>query len=1157
MGRLASLLARREQDEGAPNWDSTEADPTAIVPHDHGPEADRLLHQALGRHTFLGEAALVVAWALFSVVIFHFLTVNRTLAWLFVFASAVMVAVILVFRRVAERRIRLGLHDAGVALRSIQSVTDPGLSFLPLDALLDELLARTGRVVGGDVATIFLVTADGASLTVRASYGLDARVTEGLEVLVGEGVVGEVASRAQAVILNDVAEATETAPLLRQRVASLVAAPLLVGGQVIGVVQVGTRVRHRFQERDLQLLQLVADRSAASIERARLDEAERRSRLGAEHARQHVAILARAGDVLATALESYDEAMVRLVDVVVPSFADWFAVDVVDEQGTLRRVADGADGRWANAHTRHPHPEGEVLVRRVLASGRPEVVIRTRRFGPPHGGEPAEPGGYTEMDPESDIESMVVVPVHLRGLSFGALSFVTGIGRRGYRLSDVETAAGLAERVAIAVERVLLWDESRQAEQAATRHAAQLRRLMEAALAVNAPLAEPQVLRVLSEHGRRVLDAEQAVVLVLAPGELLANSGGLVDGVEVSAPAGVPDSLAPVIQAASRLVAGANRPLRSTGGADDPAMSVEMATAGSRAVPWMAVPLVDSTGTRNRAIVVLGRERPFNAEDESVLVLLAQMATVALDNARLYQAVQGNEQRLQAVVESSPLAIAELDLSGAARWWNGAAGSLLGWGAPSNDAVSDRTLRIPAADEAAASALARLWDRTQHGEATVGVQLGALRDDELLQLSVSTAPLLDHNGSVTGILAVAEDVTERQRMLEQFQQAERLSAMARLAGGVAHDFNNLLTVILGCSEILLRQIDGGDPLVTEVEAIQRAGHRAAALTSQLLAIGHRQVGQPGVVDPDGVVRAMEPMLVRVIGEDVQLELVPPEPGGRILVDPAEIERAVLNLAINARDAMPKGGRLVIRTRVVGADLPTPQRIVALAVSDTGTGMDEETAEHCFEPFYTTKGLAKGTGLGLAAVHAMVTQAGGQVSLDTAPGRGTTITMWFPAVEEDEETDVGGVLEQDSSGGDELVLVVEDEDELRRLAVRELEERGYLVLAAANGVEAMAVAHSLQRPVDLLVTDVVMPEMNGVELAELLVELWPSLAVLFMSGHLDEGAMARHPLDPEADLLPKPFTPDQLGRRARHALDRAALNRKTRGPKPMRAEASGA
>ena len=192
--------------------------------------------------------------------------------------------------------------------------------------------------------------------------------------------------------------------------------------------------------------------------------------------------------------------MERLVEVVVPAFADFFAVDVVDDKGVLRRVADGAEGLWDTGLVRHPHPDGESLVRRVLANGRPEVVIRTRRQGPPHGGEPAAPGRYRETETDSEIESMLVVPVHLRGLSFGVLSFVTGVGRRGYRRSDLETAAGLAERVAIAIERVLLWGESRQAEQAATRHAAQLRRLMEAALAVNAPLAEPQVLRVLSEH---------------------------------------------------------------------------------------------------------------------------------------------------------------------------------------------------------------------------------------------------------------------------------------------------------------------------------------------------------------------------------------------------------------------------------------------------------------------------------------------------------------------------------------------------------------------------------------------------------------------------------------------------------------------------------
>jgi PAS domain S-box-containing protein len=1124
-------------------WEETPPTPSAIVPEQHSPEADRLLRQALGRHMLLGEAALVVAWVLLSAIVFHFLTAgntttaSKTLGWFFVGVGGVMVLVILLFRRVAERRIRNGLHDAGVALRSIQSVTDPGLSFLPLDALLDELLARSGRVVGGDVATIFLLSEGGRHLTVRAAYGLDGHLSDEAKVAVGEGVVGEVAERAQAVIVNDVATVSLATPELREQMASLVAAPLLVGGQVIGVVQVGTRRAHRFQARDLQLLQLVADRSAASIERARLDEAERRSRLGAEHARQHVALLAQAGDVLATALESYDDAMRDLIDVVVPSFADWFAVDVVDDKGMLRRVADGESGPWAGRSVRHPHPDGEALVRRVLAGGRPEVVIRTRREGEPHGGEPAAGGAYLETVPGSDIESMFVVPVHLRGLSFGALSFVTGAGRRGYRRSDLDTARGLAERVAIAVERVLLWGESREAEQAATRHAGQLRRLMEAALAVNAPLAEPQVLRVLSEHARRVLEADQAVIVV-PPDDAAPEGPVAVEAeLEVTAPSGMGDITA-LVHAASRLVARVNRPLRSSGDLpDDLEDAPGLPDLTSAARPWMAVPLAESTGPGRRAIVVLGRTRSFNAEDESVLVLLAQMATVALDNARLYQAVQGNEQRLQAVVESSPLAIAELDLEGVARWWNLAAGALLGW-----HTVDDVERRIPAADDAAAAALGRLWNRTRQGEATVGVQISARRDDEAVELSVSTAPLIDHEGSVTGILAVAEDVTERQRMLEQFQQAERLGAMARLAGGVAHDFNNLLTVILGCSEILIRRFDSADPLVAEVEAIQRAGQRAAALTSQLLAIGHRQMGQPVVVDPDGVVRAMESMLTRVLGEDVELDLIPASPVGRILVDPAELERAILNMAINGRDAMPNGGRLVIRTRVVGPDQPVTQRIVSLAVGDTGTGMDPETAEHCFEPFFTTKGIARGTGLGLAAVHGMVTQAGGQVSLDTAPGRGTTITLWFPAVEEEEGAFEDTIGEDDTSFGDELVLVVEDEPEVRRLAVQELEERGYIVLAAENGAEGLMVARSLERPLDALVTDVVMPEMNGVELAGALVDRWPWIAVLFMSGHLDEGALQRHPLDPDADLLAKPFTPEQLARRVRQALDRAAGNR---------------
>ncbi|HZU81049.1 MAG TPA: GAF domain-containing protein, partial [Acidimicrobiales bacterium] len=954
------------------------------------------------------------------------------------------------------------------------------LSFLPLDELLDELLARTLRVINGDVATVFLTTADGRFLTVRASSGTKLMV--GSMVPMGEGVVGSVAADAQAVVVDDVAQVAQAMPLVRDRMSSLVAAPLLVGERVIGVVLVGSQRSYRFRPRDLRLLQLVADRAAASIERARLDESERRSRLGAEQARRHLDLLTRAGDVLATALESYEETFVRLVDVVVPSFADWFAVDLVDDGGEVARVAYGSRGEAPHGRDdaeRHRHPDGDRLIHQALATGKPELVLNARRMGPSHSGELAAPGTYTDAAPAAGVESMMIVPVHVRGLAFGALSLVTGSGRRGYRRSDLDTALGLADRVAIAVERVLLWRETRQAEHAATRNAAQLRRLVEAALGVNAPLEEPEVLRALADQARYVLEADRAVLVAGRRAEVLSP----------------PDALWDDLSEAARAVAQSQRLVR--------------------AADWLAVPVTD------RQALVVVREGGFSGEGESILVLLAQMASVALENARLYQVVQDNEERLRAVVDSSPLAIAELGASGGAQWWNRAAAALFGWpepGSPGADA------RLPVKDVAR---LEELLAGTRAGRANVGVELAAERPDgRTLLLSVSSAPLREHGG----ILVVMEDVTERRRMLEQFNQAERLGAMARLAGGVAHDFNNLLTVILGSSEILLRQV-ADDSALEEVEAIRRAGERAAALTSQLLAIGQRPPVQAVVVDPDEVIAATEPMLTRVFGPDVVVELVPAALPQRILVDPAELERAVLNLAINAKDAMPHGGSFTVTTapRAVGARAYD----VAVIVSDDGVGMDGETAAHCFEPFFTTKGRAKGTGLGLAAVHAMVTQAGGRVTVESEPGHGTTFTLSFPAATGEPRPETP---EPPAVGGRETVLVVEDEDELRRLEVQALEWRGYRVLSAAGGPSALDLVEREGRP-DLVVTDVVMPDMGGPELATRLRDRWHDLPVLFVSGHLDE-----HDIGAGEDLLAKPFTPDQLAGRVRKVLDNQGSKR---------------
>ncbi|MGH9029719.1 MAG: PAS domain S-box protein, partial [Acidimicrobiales bacterium] len=495
-------------------------------------------------------------------------------------------------------------------------------------------------------------------------------------------------------------------------------------------------------------------------ERSALARSERRSRLGAEHARLHLSLLARAGDQMAGALESYDEALWQLVDVVVPVFADWFAVDLVDESGTVRRVAPPGSS--------HRHPEGDDLVRKVIEVGLDEVYSAVTP-GAAHDGTIFAPGTDSNARPAADVGSMLIVPVHVRGLALGALSFVTSTGRRGYRRSDLETAHGLSDRVAVAIERVLLWRESRRAEEAAVGRADQLRLLMEASLAVNAPLAEPEVLRVLAAQARRVLGATDAfvgTVPVVNDEQVLAA---------VSSPELAPHEMSTTVPAACRLVARLNRPLRYPGpgadGASDEAEVDPSLLPVHDGTSWLAVPVPNPVDDSQRVIVVR-RPSPevFASEDESVLVLLAQIASVALVNAHLYQEVRSSEKRLRAVVESSPLAIAELAPDGDARWWNRAADLYFG------DAPSERP-RLLVVDPGSQPDWDDVLERARNAIASVGtdITVRSLAGD-LVELAVSTAPLLGYGGEVSGIVVVAEDVTERRRVLEQMHNSERLGA---------------------------------------------------------------------------------------------------------------------------------------------------------------------------------------------------------------------------------------------------------------------------------------------------------------------------------------------------------------------------------------------
>jgi two-component system cell cycle sensor histidine kinase/response regulator CckA len=395
-------------------------------------------------------------------------------------------------------------------------------------------------------------------------------------------------------------------------------------------------------------------------------------------------------------------------------------------------------------------------------------------------------------------------------------------------------------------------------------------------------------------------------------------------------------------------------------------------------------------------------------------------------------------------------------------------------------------------------------------------------------------------------LVIYEDITERRRMEAQLQQTTKMEAVGRLAGGVAHDFNNLLTVITGYSELLLRKIGKESPMQGELEEIKQAGERAAALTQQLLAFSRKQIVEPKVVRPDGLVTEMQKMLARLIGENIDLQTTFGKALGSVKIDPVQFQQILMNLVVNARDAMPGGGKIAIETANVELDdgyctthpYVTPGRFVMLAVGDTGQGMSEEVKEHIFEPFFTTKERGSGTGLGLATTYGAVKQAGGSIEVYSEVGIGTTFRIYLPRVEEEAGKPAKEGRPRDLPRGTETILVVEDEENVRTLGVRTLMDLGYRVVQARNGGEALAAAQERGERIDLLLTDVVMPGMSGKELATRFAADHPETKVLFTSGYTDDAIVHHGVLERGVLFIGKPYSLEGLARKVRDVLDTA-------------------
>ena len=500
-----------------------------------------------------------------------------------------------------------------------------------------------------------------------------------------------------------------------------------------------------------------------------------------------------------------------------------------------------------------------------------------------------------------------------------------------------------------------------------------------------------------------------------------------------------------------------------------------------------------------------------------------------------------SERMVVALLESASQAIISIDRTGKIVLANPRTEEMFGY---TRDELLDHSIEqlLPEAKRAAhMRERQNYFSRPHVRHMGIGMELAGRRKDGAefpVEVSLSYVEI---EGGLFAI-AFVSDISQRKALEEQLQHAQKMEAVGRLAGGVAHDFNNMLTVISGYNRMLLDELAAQDPLRSYVEEALTAADRAAELTNQLLTFSRRQIVQPRVVSVNNVIRGSEKMLGRLIGEDIEVVFLLNAEAGNIKVDPGHLEQAIVNLAVNSRDAMPLGGRLTVETSNVDLDENyarshvgvRPGEFVLIAVSDNGTGMDAATRLHIFEPFFTTKEKGKGTGLGLATVYGIVKQAGGDIWVYSELGRGTTFKLYFPRVAEPSEEAPAREPAQPTETL-ETILVVEDEQSVRDLTVKMLQKLGYRILTAASGAEALQISRKHAGPIALLLTDVVMPGMSGRQLADALRPQRPDMKVLFLSGYTEDTIVHHGVLDPNVQFLPKPFSREVLAKKLREVL----------------------
>ena len=559
---------------------------------------------------------------------------------------------------------------------------------------------------------------------------------------------------------------------------------------------------------------------------------------------------------------------------------------------------------------------------------------------------------------------------------------------------------------------------------------------------------------------------------------------------------------------------------------------------------WPECPVILCTGTLSEEIAVKALQTGLDdyvLKDPQRLLRLPAAVRGAIAHARQRAAALAAERRYEALFQGAPVGLVRSRRDGQMLAANAAAARI--WGYPDVAAflqVNSGQLYADPADRT------RLLATIEASEVVENFELqGRRADNTFIWVNLGVQAERDASGHVIHYEWSVADITESKRLEAELRQAQKLDAIGQLAGGIAHDFNNLLTVITGRGHLALGHLPADHPVRRHIDLIQSTAERAAALTRQLLAFSRKQVLEVKVLNVNAVVMGLAPLLRRLIGEDVEFSVVPASDLGAVKADPSQLEQIVVNLAVNARDAMPAGGTLSVETSNVELDEAYVRRhpgaaagrFVALAISDTGHGMDAAVRARIFEPFFTTKEPGKGTGLGLATVFGIVKQSGGSIEVESEPGRGTRFRVYLPRVDEALDQATPAPSGPAGAGGSETILLVEDDADVRELALETLTGHGYVVIPASGAAEALALAAGHREPIHLLVTDVVMPQISGRGLAERLTPDRGEMRILYMSGYTDDAIFRHGVLEAGTPFLQKPFTPQSLLQKVREVLDR--------------------